>query len=72
MWGTFIPKSLSSQSGVYPPQLNENEKDKKKIQNSNIRDTKTVMDQCKFAKLYVNDHSFDRGGPLLIPERKST
>lgn len=47
-------------------------KKKKKIQSSNIEDTKTVMDQWEFAKLYVNDPSFDRGGPLLIPERKST
>jgi len=47
-------------------------KKEKKIQKSNVGDTKTAMDQCKFAELYVNDPRSDRGGPLLIPERKST
>lgn len=47
-------------------------KERKKMQDSNIGETKTVMDQCEFAKLYANDPSFYHGGPLLIPQRKST
>lgn len=65
--GTVQPEGFILRS-----QMKTGRTKRKTIPDSNVPDTKTVTGQCELAKLYVNDGSFVRGGPLLIPERKST